>query len=124
MAEKQGSRCETLARRGAPFFLYRFRRRYALLASLALVSALLFFGSFFIWEFDIEGEAPYSRQSWLIAFFPAIFMLAVSSSFIMIAPEGFRLPHTMGYGIAAAITLLFSVLFLVKVKRAGNKDAC
>ena len=62
LAATQGSRCETLARRGAPFFLYRFRRRYALLASLALVSALLFFGSFFIWEFDIEGEAPYSEE--------------------------------------------------------------
>ena len=62
LAEKQGSRCETVERRGAPFFFYRFRRRYALLASLALVSVLLFFGSFFIWEFELEGETPYSEQ--------------------------------------------------------------
>lgn len=49
-------------------------------------------------------------------------MVCVGASFIMIAPEGFRLPHTMGYGIAAAITLLFTTLFLVKVKRASDKE--
>ena len=90
------------------------------------VLATFTFFSIAMWLFErsraprAEGEVPYSRQSWLIAFFPAVFMLAVSSSFIMIAPEGFRLPHTMGYGIAAAITLLFSVLFLVRVKRADK----
>ena len=62
LAEKQGARCETLAVRGAPFFFYRFRRRYILLVSLALVSLALGFGSFFIWEFELEGEAPYSEQ--------------------------------------------------------------
>lgn len=65
------------------------------------------------------GERPYNTATWLIAFFPAVFMLAVSSSFIMIAPEGFRLPVGVGYAIAAGITLLFSALFLwAKHRRA------
>lgn len=57
-------------------------------------------------------EAPYNPHTWLMAFFPAVFMLAVSSSFIMIAPEGFRLPHAVGYAISAVLTLGFSGLFL------------
>lgn len=55
---------------------------------------------------------PYNRHTWLLAFFPAVFMLAVSSSFIMIAPEGFQLAHPVGYGIAAVLTVTFSALFL------------
>ncbi|MDO4210528.1 MAG: carbon starvation CstA family protein [Bacteroidales bacterium] len=58
------------------------------------------------------GEDPYNGKTWLMAFFPAVFMLAVSSSFIMIAPEGFRLPHEVGYAIAAVLTVGFSTLFL------------
>lgn len=58
------------------------------------------------------GERPYSGATWLMAFFPAVFMLAVSSSFIMIAPEGFRLPCQVGYTIAAAVTFGISALFL------------
>lgn len=50
--------------------------------------------------------------SWLIAFFPAVFMLAVSSSFILIAPEGFSLPYAVGYPLSACITLLFTGMFL------------
>jgi len=41
---------------GAPFFLRRFRRRYALLAGLALVLALFFVNSFFVWDFAVSGN--------------------------------------------------------------------
>lgn len=58
------------------------------------------------------GEEPYNTKTWLIAFFPAVFMLAVSSSFIMIAPEGFRLSAETGYAIAAIVTIGFTALFL------------
>lgn len=57
---------------------------------------------------------PYNRFTWLIAYFPAVFMLAVSSSFIMISSEGFRLPYGIGFSIAAVITVVFSLLFLRK----------
>ena len=39
-----------------PFFLGRFRRRHVLLACIALCAALLFFSSFFIWDFTVEGN--------------------------------------------------------------------
>ena len=41
---------------GAPFFLRRFRRRYTLLAGLALMLALFFANSFFIWDFEVSGS--------------------------------------------------------------------
>ena len=43
-------------RRGAPYFLRRFRRRYALLFGLFFSSLSLFLSSFFIWDFTIEGN--------------------------------------------------------------------
>ena len=43
-------------REGAPYFLARFRRRHALAAGLILCTLGLFFGSFFIWDFQVEGN--------------------------------------------------------------------
>ena len=57
-----GGSCETVAVQGTPFFLRRFRRRHALLISLCLAAVLLLWGSFFIWEFEVEGDSPYSRE--------------------------------------------------------------
>ena len=41
---------------GAPFFLRRFRRRYALLAGLAAMAALVLVNSFFVWDFAVSGN--------------------------------------------------------------------
>lgn len=41
---------------GAPFFLARFRRRYALLAGLALCATVLLVNSFFIWDLTVSGN--------------------------------------------------------------------
>ena len=41
---------------GVPFFAARFRRRYALLAGLALCCALLLVNSAFIWDFAVTGN--------------------------------------------------------------------
>ena len=47
----------TLVRReGVPYFVRRFRKRYALLAGLALCALWLSVGSFFIWNFTVEGN--------------------------------------------------------------------
>ena len=47
----------TLVRReGIPYFVQRFRKRYALLAGLALCALWLSVGSFFIWDFTVEGN--------------------------------------------------------------------
>ncbi len=47
---------------GVPFFLGRFRRRYVLLAGLALSAAALFFGSFFIWDLTVEGNETVTEE--------------------------------------------------------------
>lgn len=43
-------------REGAPYFLFRFRRRQALLTGLLICCLGLFLGSFFIWDFAVEGN--------------------------------------------------------------------
>ena len=43
-------------REGAPFFLARFRHRPALLVGLTACGLALFLGSFFIWDFRVEGN--------------------------------------------------------------------
>ena len=46
----------------APYFMGRFRRRYVLLAGLAAAVALLFLGSFFVWDIEVEGNSAVSEQ--------------------------------------------------------------
>ncbi len=41
---------------GVPYFLGRFHRRYVLVYGLAACLLALLFGSFFIWDFQIEGN--------------------------------------------------------------------
>ena len=41
---------------GAPYFLLRFRHRQALLVGLVGCALALFLGSFFIWDFQVEGN--------------------------------------------------------------------
>lgn len=52
---------------GAPFFIARFRRRYALAAGLAAAFFLLFTCSFFVWDFDVEGNDTVSEETILRA---------------------------------------------------------
>ena len=54
-------------RRGAPYFLRRFRRRYALVVGLTISAMGLFLGSFFIWDFTIEGNRTVSDEEILRA---------------------------------------------------------
>lgn len=61
-------------------------------------------------------EEGYPRWTWLIAFFPAVFMLAVSSTFILISNEGFMLSYTVGYPLAAFITTAVTALFLLHLR--------
>ncbi len=54
-------------RSGVPYFLRRFRRRYVLLTCGAFCAAALFFGSFFIWNFRIEGNVTVTDEEILRA---------------------------------------------------------
>lgn len=59
-----------------------------------------------------EMVAGWRKWAWLISFVPAVFMLSVSSAFILLDPIGFHLPHVVGYSIAAVITVGITALFL------------
>ena len=48
--------------RGTPFFLGRLRRRYGLWVTLGVCLAALLYGSFFIWDFQVEGNVTVSEQ--------------------------------------------------------------
>ena len=67
LGERLPGTITVLGKRGVPYFARRFRRRFALLASLALAMALLALGSFCIWDFEIEGETPVSDEEILRA---------------------------------------------------------
>lgn len=53
--------------KGAPFFLGRVRRRYGLWITFGICLAALFMGSFFVWDFEIEGNETVSEQEILRA---------------------------------------------------------
>ncbi|MDE7261078.1 MAG: sporulation protein YqfD [Oscillospiraceae bacterium] len=53
--------------RGTPFFLGRMRYRVGLWLTLALCTIGLFYSSFFIWDFEIEGNVNVSQQEILRA---------------------------------------------------------
>ena len=53
--------------KGAPFFAGRMRHRYALWIGAALCALGIFYGSFFIWDFEVEGNETVSDQEILRA---------------------------------------------------------
>ena len=60
-----------------------------------------------------NGKGILPRWSWCIAFLPAVFMLSVSSEFILVDKEnGFGLPVATSEALAAIITTVFTVLFV------------
>lgn len=61
---------------------------------------------------------------YLIALIPALFMTMVSTSYILIAPEGFHLPEQyrwIGYAVAGVITVALLLTFVVWTRRYTNK---
>jgi len=61
-----------------------------------------------------DGRGILPRWSWVISFLPAVFMLSVSSEFILVDKEnGFGLPVATSQAIAALITTVFTVLFVI-----------
>ncbi len=56
-----------VGREGAPYFLGRFRRRQALLLGLSVCLLGLTLGSFFIWDFTVEGNETVPTETILRA---------------------------------------------------------
>ena len=55
-AERLECQLTVLRGEGIPFFLRRFRHRQALVVGMVGCGLALFLGSFFIWDFKIEGN--------------------------------------------------------------------
>lgn len=56
-----------IGRRGLPFFIWKVRKRYILLAGLLLVWAALWLSSLFIWDFEVSGNKEVSSEKILAA---------------------------------------------------------
>jgi carbon starvation protein CstA len=54
-----------------------------------------------------------NKNIYIIALIPAIFMTAVCSSYILIAPEGLHMIGNLPYFISAAVTILCTVIFFL-----------
>ena len=61
----------------------------------------------------VDGKGILPHWSWVIAFLPAVFMLSVSSEFILVDKEnGFGLPVATSEALTSIITTVFTVLFV------------
>ncbi len=103
-----------------------------------IISSFLFLGGFLLTQvnFDIIWRyMAWSNQTlatlvlWAITVYlirnnklywitliPAIFMTAVVSTYLFIAPEGFHLNQTISYILGLSITLLITAIFMIKFK--------
>jgi len=67
LAEKLPGRLEVTGKRGLPFLARRLSRRRVLLITGALCALLLFAGSFFVWDFRVEGNEAVTEEAILRA---------------------------------------------------------
>lgn len=60
-----------------------------------------------------------NKEHWypsLLTAIPAIFMTAVSMTYILVADEGFELPYSIGYPIGSGLALLMGVLYVITLR--------
>jgi len=61
------------------------------------------------------------KNHW-VATIPATFMTAVCTSYILIAPEGFKLSQSISYPIGVIGAIAAMVIFLTAAKKVGAKN--
>ncbi|MCD8282713.1 MAG: carbon starvation protein A [Prevotella sp.] len=109
-------------------------RRLILAAPIFAIAAVLVFVDFtIIWRYfawtnqTLATVTLWTIAVWLtkerrypwVALVPALFMTVVCSTYICIAPEGLRLPHTLSYCLGGVITLLCLVLYVRWCRRSA-----
>lgn len=62
LTEHQSCNIAVERRKGMPYLAGRAKRRSALVLTLFLAALVLFFGSFCVWDFEVEGEAGVSEE--------------------------------------------------------------
>lgn len=96
---------------GMVFVDFNIVWRYFAWTNQTLATFTLWAGTIWLYKHTLK-QYPYG---YYIALIPALFMTMVSSSYILIAPEGLALPihlHWVGYSAAGLITLCILVLFI------------
>ena len=63
-----------------------------------------------------------SKKPYWITLIPALFMTAVCSTYICIAPEGLAFAHPLSYSIGGVCTLVATIWFFVWKRRSAQKD--
>jgi carbon starvation protein CstA len=62
-----------------------------------------------------------TKRIYWVTLFPALFMTAVCTTYICIAPEGIGLPHPLSYGIGLGCTLIGAVWFIMWKRKQSKK---
>jgi len=62
-----------------------------------------------------------NKKNFWITLLPALFMTAVISTYLLLAPEGFRLPHNISYAAGFAITFISALGFLFYYMKEKKK---
>lgn len=97
--------------------------RYFSWTNQTLAAFTLWAGTLFLYKqrhADGEAQGRKADCGYWIALVPALFMTAVSTSYILIAPEGLALPASLrwiGYAAAGGVTVGCLLVFLFRRKR-------
>ena len=97
LSDKAGFEISQVKKTGVPFFLWKLRKRYVLLAGMLLMFLTVWGLSLFVWEFDVHGNETVSSPEILEvlrelgvgigAFGPAIKSEAISNDVLIKIPE-------------------------------------
>ncbi|SHH92551.1 similar to stage IV sporulation protein [Sporobacter termitidis DSM 10068] len=97
LAEKAGFEIRQVQKTGVPFFLWKLRKRYVLLAGMLLMFLTVWGLSMFVWEIDVQGNETVSSQEILASlkelgvgigsFGPTISSEAISNDMLLKIPE-------------------------------------
>ncbi len=98
---------------GLTFINFDIVWRYFAWTNQTLATFMLWTGTLYLYR-----ESKY-KNGYLIALLPALFMTAVCSCYIIVAPEGFALPMWIGYTVAAVACAVCAALFARYVKKAA-----
>ncbi|WP_439651164.1 hypothetical protein [Pontibacter harenae] len=61
------------------------------------------------------------RKPYWVTLIPAVFMSAVATSYILVAPEGFSLSTNVSYAVGIAVALMLLVVTLIKASKRKDK---
>ncbi len=74
-----------------------------------------------LWSGAVYLARSHSNKAYLLPFLPAIYMTAVTVTYILVAPEGFRLSSSIGNPVGIAAAVLCTALFIFKVLNKRNQ---